>query len=221
MDNFKVLDLNTWNRRDYFYYFTKMMPTAYSITIDIDVTNTYQYLKTRHLKFFPSYLYITTRLLKDQPEFLIGERDGQVVQYEQLHPSFSLFHADDHSISNLWVMFSDQYQTFYDRYVATTDQYHDQHGAMVQSDPTPVNSFMIGTIPWLSFNSYTPLPLQPLKTYFPIIQSGQFKEIDGRKMMPLSFTIHHAVADGYHVSQYLNRLKTAFAQPEQWITIEV
>lgn len=58
MDNFKVLDLNTWNRRDYFYYFTKMMPTAYSITIDIDVTNTYQYLKTRHLKFFP-VIYIS------------------------------------------------------------------------------------------------------------------------------------------------------------------
>lgn len=212
------IDLATWPRRDYFYYFTKMMPTAYSITVDIDVTATTTFLKHQHLKFFPTYLYLATKLLADQPEFLVGTQDGQLVQYDQLNPSFSLFHEDDHTISNLWLPFNASYKAFYTQYGEATQRYQNQHGAMVQSAPAPANSYMIGTIPWVSFNNYTPIPMQPLTSYAPIIQSGKFKVVNGRQLMPLSFTIHHAVADGYHVSRYLNRLEAAFARPAQYLS---
>lgn len=32
--NFTLLDLKTWKRGELFYYFSKMTPTGYSLTVD-------------------------------------------------------------------------------------------------------------------------------------------------------------------------------------------
>ena len=46
---FYKINLNEWNRTQYFYYFTKMLPTGYSISMNIDITNTYNILNRRRL----------------------------------------------------------------------------------------------------------------------------------------------------------------------------
>ena len=35
---FTPLDLRTWKRGQMFYYFAKMAPTGYSLTVDVDIT---------------------------------------------------------------------------------------------------------------------------------------------------------------------------------------
>ena len=35
--NFTPIDFNNWKRREVFYYFSRMAPTGYSLTVDIDV----------------------------------------------------------------------------------------------------------------------------------------------------------------------------------------
>ena len=35
---FTPIDFNTWPRRELFYYFSKMAPTGYSLTVNMDVT---------------------------------------------------------------------------------------------------------------------------------------------------------------------------------------
>lgn len=47
---FNKINLNEWNRSQYFYYFTKMLPTGYSITVNIDITNTYNMIKQDNKK---------------------------------------------------------------------------------------------------------------------------------------------------------------------------
>ncbi|WP_242966899.1 CatA-like O-acetyltransferase [Desulfosporosinus sp. FKA] len=35
--------------------------------------------------------------------------------------------------------------------------------------------------------------------------------------MPLSITVHHAVADGYHVGFFLKKFQENMNYPEEWI----
>ena len=35
---FTPIAFNTWPRREMFYYFSKMAPTGYSLTVNLDVT---------------------------------------------------------------------------------------------------------------------------------------------------------------------------------------
>lgn len=211
------IDQATWARREYFYYFTKMMPTGFTLNVDIDITATKAWLTKHNRKFNPAYLYLVTKLITKHPEFRVGQVDGQLVEYDVLNPSYSIFHGDDLSISSLWTAYDPSFEQFYQNYLADQATYGDYHTPMPKA-PQSANTYMIGSIPWTHFTSYTPLPFTPLNTFFPVIQAGRFTFKDGQWLMPLSFTIHHAVADGYHVSQFFNELQRVFDHPELWLT---
>lgn len=214
---FTPIDQQNWARRDYFYYFTKMMPTGFTLNVDIDVTATKAWLAARQLKFNAAYLYLISKVITQIPEFRIARtQDAQLVRYAVLHPAYSVMHADDHSISSLWTAYDPDFRQFYRNYLADQATYGAQHSPMPKA-PQSENTYMIGSIPWTHFTSYTPLPFTPLNTYFPVIQAGQYTLVDQRWQMPLSVTIHHAVADGYHVSQFLNQVQVAFSHPEIWL----
>lgn len=67
--NFHKINFNEWQRSQYFYYFTKILPTGYNISVNIDITNTYNMIKKVNKKFFPAYLYVASRLISEQQEF--------------------------------------------------------------------------------------------------------------------------------------------------------
>ena len=54
--NFTPIDLTSWPRREIFCYFSRMAPTGYSLTVELDVTSLHHVLREAGLKFFPAYL---------------------------------------------------------------------------------------------------------------------------------------------------------------------
>lgn len=210
--NFTPIDQQTWPRQQYFYYFTKMNPTGFSLTVNLDVTATHQWCRQHQVKFNAAYLYLVTTQLSQHPEMRVGYLNEQLVTFDVLNPSYTVIHPD-HSISNLWTTYSPDFQTFDHDYLDDLAQYGQQPGPMPKEPRFP-NLVNVGSLPWVNFSSYTPLPFKPLETFFPIFQAGQFVTKDGRTTMPLSITINHAVADGYHVSKLFNDLQASFSQPE-------
>ncbi|OGO79345.1 MAG: chloramphenicol acetyltransferase CAT [Clostridiales bacterium GWB2_37_7] len=214
---FHPIDVDNWERKQYFYYFTKMLPTGYSVSIEIDITNTYHMVKKHDRKFFAVYLYIVSKLISEQQEFRISNKSGEIGYYEVLHPTYASFHQDDKSMSNMWTEYSPDFEVFYENYMKDQNQYANNHGILAKPDIPPQNSCMIGMLPWIQFTSYTPIPYAPLNNYFPIIQAGRFIDREEKKYMPISITAHHAVADGYHVGLFLEKLQTAMLNPEEWM----
>lgn len=215
--NFNKINLDEWNRSQYFYYFTKMLPTGYSISVNIDITNTYNMIKRLGKKFFPAYLYVSSRVISEHEEFRIANLDNELGYYEVLHPSYSTFHNDDKTISSMWTEYSSDFEKFYNNYMEDQDKYANNHGIMAKPEMPPQNSCMIGMLPWIEFSSYTPVSYAPMNSFFPVIQAGKFFEKDGRKMMPLSISVHHAVADGYNVGLFLEDFQRYMNYPEDWI----
>lgn len=211
-------ELATWPRRDYFYYFTKMMPTGFNVTVTVDITATYDAVKTRGLHFFPIYLYLITQLLSEQPEFMITQEKDQLYHFETLTPSYSLYHQDDDTISGMWTAYSPDLATFYQHYEQDRSTYQNHHGVVVKPNQ-PENAYMINMMPSLHFSSYTPLSFNGLPNFLPVIEAGQYKVVADRRLMPVSFTIHHAVADGHHVSRFFEKLQARFDEPDKWLNI--
>lgn len=73
--NFTSIDLQSWPRGQMFYYFSKIAPTSYSITVDMDVSALLEKLKEAQKKFFPTYLWLVTKCLNQQKEFKIAYQD--------------------------------------------------------------------------------------------------------------------------------------------------
>lgn len=92
---FSPVDYTVWPRKEQFYYFSKMAPTSYSLTVDMDVTDLTAALKKTGKKFFPAYLWLVTKCLNKQPEFKTAYKDGILGFYDTLTPLYASFHEDD------------------------------------------------------------------------------------------------------------------------------
>jgi chloramphenicol O-acetyltransferase type A len=75
---FTPLELQTWPRGQMFYYFAKMAPTGYSLTVELDVTHLHRAVKAARVKFFPAYLWLVTKNLNRQVEFKVAEKEGKL-----------------------------------------------------------------------------------------------------------------------------------------------
>lgn len=206
--NFTPIDFGAWPRREMFYYFSKMAPTSYSISVDVDVTELCSALKKHNMKFFPTYLWLVTKCLNKQQEFKIAYKDGALGYYDTLTPLYASFHEDDKTFSLMWTEFSEDYNVFYRKYLENQAQFGENHGVLSQPlTPPPANAYTVSCIPWVSFKHFAVHTHDNKDFFFPSVEAGKIFEVNERKYLPLSLTCHHAATDGYHVDLFLKDLK--------------
>ena len=101
------------------------------------------------------------------------------------------------------------FSTFYRVFTENQARYGANHGFLAQPEtPPPANAYTVSCVPWVSFQHFA-VHSYGLKDYFfPSVEAGKFVLRDGRCFLPLSLTCHHAATDGYHVSQFLERLQS-------------
>lgn len=215
---FTPIDLRTWKRGQQFYYFSKMAPTGYSLTIKLDVTKMKSILDKANLKFFPAYLWLVTKVLNQQEEFRIAEKDGQIGYYDSLTPLYANFHEDNKTFSLMWTKYHADFKTFYAEYIHNQEHYGANHGILAQPDLLPPpNAYTVSCVPWIQFEHFAVHNYDNKSYYFPSVEAGKFIYEDNKLMMPLSITCHHATTDGYHVSLFLEQLQMEMDQFEMYL----
>lgn len=215
---FNVIDLATWERGQMFYYFSKMAPTGYSLTVDLDITIMKKELKANDIKFFPGYLYLVTKTLNKQVEFKIAEKEEVLGYWDSLTPMYANFHEDNKTFSLMWTPYNENFNLFYKNYLDNQNQFGNNHGVLSQPDNLPpANCYTVSSVPWISFKHFSVHNYDNKQYYFPSVEVGKFHEENGKLLMPLSITLHHATTDGYHVNKFLEELQNEMNHPENWI----
>lgn len=206
--NFTPIDLASWPRREVFYYFSRMAPTGYSLTTELDVTALRRTLQEANLKFFPAYLWLVTRHLNQQEEFKLAERDGVLGVYDVLTPLYAAFHPDDKTFSLMWTPYQENFPDFYRAYLENQAAYGDNHGILAQPQtPPPPNAYTVSCVPWVSFSHFAVHSYENKPYYFPSVEAGKIFSRDGSQLLPLSITCHHAATDGWHIHRFLEGLQ--------------
>jgi chloramphenicol O-acetyltransferase type A len=70
------------------------------------------------------------------------------------------------------------------------------------------NVIHYSSIPWINFTALSHARAFSFPDSCPKISFGKMTEENGKKQMPLSVHVHHALMDGYHVGQYLDLFQT-------------
>ena len=66
----------------------------------------------------------------------------------------------------------------------------------------PPNFFDVSCLPWVRYNHFDMHIFDEGKFLAPVITWGKYEETNGKYIMPLTMNIHHAVADGFHLSRF-------------------
>lgn len=205
---FTPIDLQNLPRGQIFYYFSKMAPTGYSLTVNMDITNLKHSTEHNKIKFFPSYLWLVTKNLNNQIEFKMAEQNGLLGYFDELTPLYASFHDDDKTFSLMWTKYDNDFQTFYRSYLANQQKFRENHGVLSQPQtPPPPNAYTVSCLPWISFTHFAVHSYDNKAYYFPSIEAGKFYNDGNELVMPLSITCHHAATDGYNVKCFLEQLQ--------------
>ena len=197
---FRLIDIDKWDRKEFYEHFIKEVVCTYSAVVNLDITN----LKGH--KLYPAMIWLLTKTVNDMPEFRTSLTAEGLGIYDDMHPMYTVFNKEQKNFSGIWSYFSEDYAEFLERYEADVATYS-KSTRYAPKEGTPINSFNISMGPWLEFTGLNINVFDEGKFLLPIFTMGKFFEHDGKRLLPLAIQVHHAVCDGYHISTFVAKLQ--------------
>lgn len=193
-------------RMEHFRHFSENR-CAITMTDDIDVTALRGACHECRRSFYVTFLYIVSYIVNSRDEFRMTTVDGKPAVYEHVNPVHNVFHEDTETYTSIFTLWNRNYHEFCQN---CEEDIMRGHSLICAAVPSPANSFEASCVPWRHF-THAGVNTGSL---LPIIVWGGFTEQNGKTVMPLSITIDHAAADGFHAARFLNeaeRLSAAAA----------
>ncbi len=208
---FHVIDLDNWVRKEHYMFFQGNGKIAldYAITSRVDVTHLYEVHKEKGYKFYPLITWCILKAVNEVPEYRMGLNEKDELGYwEYVNANYTVFHPEDGSYSDLWTMWNEDFEIFYNDMIADMKWAEDKRGLNIKLNP-PENLVNTSNVPWMDFTSYIPIFKGdlPMKRFTPNIEYGKYVEENGRKTMALAVRVNHGVADGWHTSEFYRKLQ--------------
>jgi chloramphenicol O-acetyltransferase type A len=203
--NYTPINLNEWSRGELFQFYINKMRIVMSLTVDVDVTNLKAYSKEHHLDFYPLMVWVVSKVINAHDEFKYGwDANGKLIQWDQISPSYTDFHKEDENFTKMVTEYSDDLFEFCSR-VAADRERHKQERAVLEGQAP--NFFDVSCLPWVRYSHFDVHVFDEGKFLAPVVTWGKYEEKDGRLILPLTMNIHHAVADGFHLSRFFNEVQ--------------
>ena len=198
---YKVIDKESYYRRDVFRRFSEDCKCSLSMTARVDVTELAAWSKRTGTKFYLNFLYLLSRVLNSREDYRMDYfyRTGEMVCYDVIHPTHYAFHPDTETCTPVYSTYYEDYATFY-AHAAEDLAWAKENPVYIREATKEQNRFDASFIPWLSYDALH-MELPDGYLYFaPIVNWGAYREEGGRLMMPVTVRMNHAVADGYLVA---------------------
>ncbi|MEB8804424.1 type A chloramphenicol O-acetyltransferase [Bacillus cereus] len=213
---FHVIDREDWNREQYFEHYLKLKCT-FSMTVNVDITMLLEEVYKKGIKFYLVFIYLISRVVNNHKKFRTCFNDeGALGYWEEMIPSYTIFHKDDKSFSSIWTDYSRDFRTFYKNYEDDMRCYASVHGFFTKEN-IPPNVFPISSIPWTSFTGFNLNINNDENFLLPIITCGKYFNEGNKVMLPVSLQVHHSVCDGYDASQFIEDLQQLSNTCNEWL----
>lgn len=202
--NKNKIDLKTYKRIEHFDYFSKIAYPYVGLTVNVDITNLYNYVKDNKLPFFLTMLTLTARAankIKEFRQIIIG---GEIYEYDCCRTSHTVSLEDEtycyceleHNLSlKEYLPYAIRTQEF-----AKTIK-------RVKDDENLIDELIFfSSVPWITYKSVVnPVPYPADSN--PRITFGKYYNQEDKIIMPVSVLVNHALVDGFHLAKFYQNLE--------------
>lgn len=203
--NYQLVNRQTWERAEHFDHYLKV-PCTYSVTTDIEISAVLKTVKANGGKLYPKLIHLITALVNQHSEFRMSLLEGELVIWETVNPSYTIFHPENDTFSAIWTEYNKDYQRFLANYQEDQRLFSQKLGLFTKPQ-LPLNHINISSLPWVEFKGFN-LTIEANSQYLaPIFTMGRFRQEGAQVWLPLAIQVHHAVIDGFHVSRFINELQ--------------
>jgi chloramphenicol O-acetyltransferase type A len=204
-----LLDIESWNRRDQFRFFSQFEEPFFGVTVQVDCTEAYAVAKANGHSFFLYYLYQSLKAANQIEPFKYRIAEDNVYLYDRVNASPTI-NRPDGTFGFSYMDYHADFETFAETAKITMEEVRNSKGLVPAVSGENVIHY--SSIPWINFTSLSHARSFSFKDSCPKISFGKMIEVNGRKQMPVSIHVHHALMDGFHVGQYIDRYQQLLSE---------
>lgn len=202
----KIIDLENWNRKEHFEFFSKMESPYFGFTTEVDCTKAYNHAKENGDSFFATYLHLSMIAVNTVDELKLRIIDGEVILYDTIHAGSTIGRADG-TFGFAFIPFSPDFRVFNATMQKEIEAVQQSSGLRLNNGDLGKDLIRHTTIPWNSFSALLHPTSFNNSESVPKITFGKFSIRDGKKYLPVSVEAHHGLADGLHLARYLEEFQ--------------
>ena len=197
-----LIDLAGWNRREHFAFFSAFEEPFFGLVAAVDCTRALAEAKRLGVPFFLYYLHAALQAVNRVEALRYRIEDGQVYCYDRIHASATIGRPDN----TFGFSFIEQHDALADFLPAAQAEIAAVQASQgLRLGPTTSRPDVIhfSALPWVRFTGLTHARSFTHPDSCPKISVGQTYAEGAATLMPVSVNVHHGLADGYHVGQFL------------------
>jgi len=204
------IDVETWERRALFELFKDFSEPFHSVCVRVDCTATFRYAKEHGLSVFLSLVHRSLVASHQVANFSTRIVGGEVWRYDTIHAGSAVGRADG-TIGFGHYPFREGLEEFVREGAVELDRVRLRNDIERYPD---MNLIRYSVLPWLDFTSLSHARDFSREDSAPRITFGKITEVNGRHTMPVSIHVHHALIDGLHVGQFMEKFQAALNAPK-------
>ena len=202
--SFIRIDLDNYNRRRHFEYFSSLQYPYVGITNNVDVSELVRFCEDRNYSFYLTILHAIALAADGVRELRQRIHNGGIIEYSEC-PTSHIELLED----NTYCYCTLRHHMAMDEYIPYAEEMRKkarEHGSIDEDDDSE-SMYFISTLPWLHYTAM----IQPVaggEESNPRITWGKFQEdYQGRKQLPVTLLAHHALVDGIHIAMFYQNLE--------------
>jgi chloramphenicol O-acetyltransferase type A len=204
------IDMETWERRALFQLFNAYSEPFHGVCLRVDCTATFRYAKEQSLSVFLSLVHRSLAAAHEVENFRTRIVEGAVWRYDQIDGGSAVGRPNG-TIGFGHYPYRESIVEFAREASAEVERVRQRDDL---DRPPTVNLIRYSTLPWFDFTSISHARDFATGDSGPRITFGKITEADGRRTMPVSIHVHHGLADGLHVAQFVEQFQKFLDEPE-------
>jgi chloramphenicol O-acetyltransferase type A len=198
------IDLQTWSRKAHFDFFRKYDEPFHGICVDVDCERAYERAKALGTSFFLYYLYQSIKAVNETEALCYRLEGEEVFHYNPINVGTTVDRADG-SFGFCYLPFSSDYAVFEKTALTEMEKVRSQQDLVEKAERHDLVYY--SSLPWLKFTGLSHARHFQRRESIPKITFGKITMVNGRRQMPMSVHVHHALVDGRHVGAYVERFQ--------------
>lgn len=204
------LDLTQWNRREHFAFFSAFDEPFFGLVADVDCTGALAEARRLGVSFFVYYLYHTLQAANEVEALRYRIEGSEVYCYDRIHASATIGRAD-HTFGFSFIEQHDELAAFARGATAEIAAVQVSAGLCLSPATARPDVIHFSALPWVRFTGLSHARSFRHPDSAPKISVGQTYAAGAATRLPVAVHVHHALADGYHVGQFLAALQARLA----------
>ncbi|MDL2215118.1 chloramphenicol acetyltransferase, partial [Dysgonomonas sp. OttesenSCG-928-M03] len=200
----ELINIENWKRKGQYSFFKDFEEPFYGVCVTIDCTEAYKKAKAQQCSFFLYYLHRSLMAVNAIENFRYRIENHNVYLYDRIDASTTVDKPDGTFGMSDGIVFCPDFEVF----EAEATQEMERVRRSNELSPSCGNNVIhYSAIPWINFTSLSHARRFSGQDSSPKISFGKITEENGKRSMPVSIHVHHALGDGLHIGQFVEKFQ--------------